>query len=236
MRYLLILFLMLISCSKTLQDQESLIINLEKVIPEELSITSFIKSDLESFYEVELSDGTFFYYSNDGEHLFLGDLFRIEKDNLLNLSYAREKEKVLSVLSDLDKNSAIKFSSQDKKHEVFIFTDVDCGYCRKFHSQIQSYLDLGIEVNYLSFPREGLNSKTAKKLVTAWCSDDKQVAITELKNGKELPFQNCDSNPIEEHYNLARRIGITGTPTIITKAGISIPGLMEANELMEYLK
>lgn len=60
MRYLLILFLMLISCSKTLQDQESLIINLEKVIPEELSITSFIKSDLESFYEVELSDGTFF--------------------------------------------------------------------------------------------------------------------------------------------------------------------------------
>ena len=56
MRYLLILFLMLISCSKTLQDQESLIINLEKVIPEELSITSFIKSDLESFYEVELYD------------------------------------------------------------------------------------------------------------------------------------------------------------------------------------
>ena len=93
-----------------------------------------------------------------------------------------------------------------------------------------------IEVNYLSFPREGLNSETAKKLVTAWCSDDKQVAITELKNGKELPFQNCDSNPIEEHYNLARRIGITGTPTIITKTGISIPGLMEANELMEYLK
>ncbi len=236
MRYLLILFLMLISCSKSLQDQESLIINLEKVIPEELSITSFIKSDLESFYEVELSDGTFFYYSNDGEHLFLGDLFRIEKDNLLNLSYAREKEKVLSVLNDLDKNSVIKFPSQDKKHEVFIFTDVDCGYCRKFHSQIQSYLDLGIEVNYLSFPREGLNSETAKKLVTAWCSDEKQVAITELKNGKELPFQNCDSNPIEEHYNLARRIGITGTPTIITKAGISIPGLMEANELMEYLK
>ena len=83
MRYLLILFLILASCSKTLQDQESLIINLEKVIPEELSITSFIKSDLESFYEVKLSDGTFFYYSNDGEHLFLGDLFRIENDNLL---------------------------------------------------------------------------------------------------------------------------------------------------------
>ena len=124
MRYLLILFLMLISCSKTLQDQESLIINLEKVIPEELSITSFIKSDLESFYEVELSDGTFFYYSNDGEHLFLGDLFRIEKDNLLNLSYAREKEKVLSVLSDLDKNSAIKFLSQDKKYNCGVFVKI----------------------------------------------------------------------------------------------------------------
>ena len=107
MRYLLILFLILASCSKTLQGQESLIINLEKVIPEELSITSFIKSDLESFYEVELSDGTFFYYSNDGEHLFLGDLFRIENDNLLNLSYAREKEKVFSALSDLDKNLSL---------------------------------------------------------------------------------------------------------------------------------
>ena len=236
MKHLLIIFLIFISCSNENHASKDLISKVNEIIPNALSVISFSKSNIKNFYEVELSDGTYFFIDDLGEHIFLGDLFRIENSRLVNLSYFREKEKILNLFDEIDRNSFITFNPSDKKYEVFVFTDVDCGFCRRFHNNIQSYLDLGIEVNYLSFPREGLKSQTAKKLSTAWCSEDKKNILTDLKLGKDLPFENCDSNPIEDHYNLAREVGISGTPTFITENGFKIPGLVEADELIQYLK
>ena len=236
MKYLIIIFFVFISCSKENHESNDLIFKINQFIPDELSVVSFSESNIKNFYEVELSDGTFFYIDDQGKHIFLGDLFKIENSNLVNLSYVREKEKLLKLIDEIDRNSLITFDSPTKQYEVFVFTDVDCGFCRKFHNNIQSYLDLGIEINYLSFPREGLTSQTAKKLSTAWCSEDQKNTLTDLKLGKKLPFKNCDSNPIEEHYNLAKEVGISGTPTFITNNGFKIPGLVEADELIQYLK
>tara|TARA_Y100000813_G_C24162684_1_gene352785 strand:+ start:1171 stop:1881 length:711 start_codon:yes stop_codon:yes gene_type:complete len=236
MKYLIIIFLIFISCSNENYASDDLILKINKFIPDELSVVSFSKSNIKNLYEVELSDGTFFYIDDQGDHIFLGDLFRIENNRLVNLSYVREKEKLLKLLNEIDRNSLITFDSPKKKYEVFVFTDVDCGFCRKFHKNIQSYLDLGIEINYLSFPREGLKSQTAKKLSTAWCSEDQKNTLTDLKLGKELPLKNCDLNPIEDHYNLAQEAGISGTPTFITENGFKIPGLVEADELIQYFR
>ena len=78
------------------------------------------KSNIKNLYEVELSDGTFFYIDDQGDHIFLGDLFRIENNRLVNLSYVREKEKLLKLLNEIDRNSLITFDSPKKKYEVFI--------------------------------------------------------------------------------------------------------------------
>ena len=57
-----------------------------------------------------------------------------------------------------------------------------------------------------------------------------------MKLGKELPLKNCDLNPIEDHYNLAQEAGISGTPTFVTENGFKIPGLVEADELIQYFR
>ena len=147
MKYLIIIFLIFISCSNENYASDDLILKINKFIPDELSVVSFSKSNIKNLYEVELSDGTFFYIDDQGDHIFLGDLFRIENNRLVNLSYVREKEKLLKLIDEIDRNSLITFDSPKKKYEVFVFTDVDCGFCRKFHKNIQSYLDLGIEIN-----------------------------------------------------------------------------------------
>lgn len=236
MKYLLIIFLFFISCSQDKNEESEIVSKLKKIIPEELTIISFNKSELENFYEVELSDGTYFYLDREVQHIFLGDLFRIEDKQLVNLSYVREKEKIINLIENIDRGKLITFEPDEKKYEVFVFTDVDCGFCRKFHSQISNYLEKGIEINYLSFPREGLQSETANKLMTAWCSEDQKKVLTELKLGKSVPYKICDSNPIQDHYNLAKQFGISGTPTFITGNGFNIPGLIEVDELIEYLK
>ena len=50
---------------------------------------------------------------------------------------------------------AITFSPEEVKYSVSIFTDIDCTYCRRLHSEIDEYLAAGIEVRYFLYPRGG---------------------------------------------------------------------------------
>ena len=237
MKKIIFVFLFIISCSQIENDSSQLIEEqLSKVIPIELNIESIKESQLPNFYEVILSDGSFFYVEKGGQYLVLGDIFKIQNEELVNLSREKNYSKVKDMLQKIDEKSLIKFSPKEIKYKVYVFTDVDCGFCRKFHNQISSYLDQGIQVNYLAFPRSGTDSDTYKKMSTAWCSPNRQEVLTGLKKDKDFEQIDCEDNPIKTHFELAKSIDIQGTPTIISQSGFTIPGYIEAKELIEYLK
>ncbi|GIS26795.1 MAG: hypothetical protein CM15mP127_11680 [Gammaproteobacteria bacterium] len=116
--------------------------------------------------------------------------------------------------------------------KLVVFTDVDCGYCRKFHSEIGQYNGLGITVNYVAFPRSGIESESFNKIVGAWCSKDAKNILTEQKKGSEPIIEQCEDHPVRKHFNLGQRIGITGTPAIVTSDGRLLPGYLPADELL----
>ena len=237
MKKIIFVFLFIISCSQIENDSSQLIEEqLSKVIPIELNIDSIKESQLPNFYEVILSDGSFFYVEKGGQYLVLGDIFKIKNEELVNLSREKNYSKAKDMLQKIDEKSLIKFSPKEIKYKVYVFTDVDCGFCRKFHNQISSYLDQGIQVNYLAFPRSGTDSDTYKKMSTAWCSPNRQEVLTGLKKDKDFEQIDCEDNPIKTHFELAKSIDIQGTPTIISQSGFTIPGYIEAKELIEYLK
>jgi|TARA_X000000950_G_C13850890_1_gene634447 thiol:disulfide interchange protein DsbC len=237
MKKTIFVFLFIISCSQIENDSSQLIEEqLSKVIPIELNIDSIKESQLPNFYEVILSDGSFFYVEKGGQYLVLGDIFKIKNEELVNLSREKNYSKAKDMLQKIDEKSLIKFSPKEIKYKVYVFTDVDCGFCRKFHNQISSYLDQGIQVNYLAFPRSGIDSDTYKKMSIAWCSLNRQEVLTGLKKDKDFEQIDCEDNPIKTHFELAKSIDIQGTPTIISQSGFTIPGYIEAKELLEYLK
>ena len=237
MKKIIFAFLFIISCSQIENDSSQLIEEqLSKVIPIELNIDSIKESQLPNFYEVILSDGSFFYVEKGGQYLVLGDIFKIKNEELVNLSREKNYSKAKDMLQKIDEKSLIKFSPKEIKYKVYVFTDVDCGFCRKFHNQISSYLDQGIQVNYLAFPRSGIDSDTYKKMSIAWCSLNRQEVLTGLKKDKDFEQIDCEDNPIKTHFELAKSIDIQGTPTIISQSGFTIPGYIEAKELLEYLK
>jgi thiol:disulfide interchange protein DsbC len=237
MKKTIFVFLFIISCSQIENDSSQLIEEqLSKVIPIELNIDSIKESQLPNFYEVILSDGSFFYVEKGGQYLVLGDIFKIKNEELVNLSREKNYSKAKDMLQKIDEKSLIKFSPKEIKYKVYVFTDVDCGFCRKFHNQISSYLDQGIQVNYLAFPRSGTDSDTYKKMSIAWCSLNRQEVLTGLKKDKDFEQIDCEDNPIKTHFELAKSIDIQGTPTIISQSGFTIPGYIEAKELLEYLK
>ena len=208
---------------------------LKKMLPASIQINSINSTDIKGYYEVNFEGVEPLYVTADGNYLISGDIYLITEEGLVNKSEARRDFQRKALLEGIDVNQFIIFEPKDVKHNVFVFTDVDCGYCRQFHNQIQEYLDLGIKVNYLAYPRAGIGSDSYRRIVSAWCADDPNYSLTVLKQGGEIKDNVCSANPVENHFNLGRSIGVQGTPSIVTQEGKMIPGYLPPEELLNLL-
>ena len=213
---------------------EKLVASLEALNPE-LEVASVSESGIEGVVLVELAGGGLLYGTSDGRHVIEGSLYRLSDGGIVNLTEQRRAVKRRELLAEVDAEDMVIFSPDEPaKASVAIFTDVDCGYCRKLHMEMEEINALGIEVRYLAFPRAGPGSRSYEKTVSAWCAKDAQQAITELKMGGSIPDRSC-ANPVMDQYELGQAMGVTGTPAIITEEGALLPGYVPAAELAAAL-
>jgi thiol:disulfide interchange protein DsbC len=186
---------------------------------------------LPGFQEV-IVGGQPVYVSNDGKYLMQGTLYDIQtRTNLGEASMAQVRRKLMQSMPVSDR---IVFAPANPKYTVTVFTDVECGYCRKLHSQIADYNRQGIAVQYVAFPRMGLGSEDFKKMVAVWCSADPKKALTDAKNDRAVPYRNC-KNPVTMQYNLGQRMGLTGTPMILASDGTQLGGYIPPAQLRAEL-
>ena len=195
-----------------------------------IPIEAVVAIDIPGMYAIELSGGTTLYGTADGQHFFSGDLFAVQ-DDLVNLSEQRRDKKRQQLMAQQSLEDMIVFSAVgEPRGYIQVFTDVDCGYCRKLHNEMAQINELGIEVRYLAYPRAGVDSDTHEKMVSAWCAKDRQSAITQLKAGASVPTKTCQ-NAISDHYGLGQQLGISGTPAIVLADGRLLPGYLPAERL-----
>lgn len=195
-------------------------------------ITSITASPIPGLYEVMVGMDMF-YVSADGKYLLSGKLFEIASRS--DLTTPKLKRLKSEALDKVDEASMLIFSPKDYKYTITVFTDIDCGYCRKLHSEIKDYNDRGIRVRYLMFPRAGIGSPSYQKAVNVWCSKDKNEALTQAKAGKTLDEKHCD-NPVADQYALGQKLGVTGTPAIFLADGELVPGYVPAKRMETMLK
>jgi thiol:disulfide interchange protein DsbC len=203
-----------------------------KVIPE-LSRNAISPSPIPGLYQIMMG-GEISYVSADGRYLVQGDIYDLEEER--NLTEVQRETARQSAIDKIGENRMIVFSPDKVEHSITVFTDIDCGYCRKLHRQIDGYNQLGIEVRYLFFPRSGPDTDSWFKAESVWCADDRNSALTQAKSGATIDSDDCSSTPVEEHYKLGRTIGIRGTPAIIVQGGELIPGYVSPNELLTHLE
>jgi len=177
------------------------------------------KSELPGFYSVVLR-GQVVYVSADGKYLIQGEVVDIPaKESLSGRALAGVRG---TALKDLPVSKRIVFSPPNPKHTVVVFTDVDCPYCRQFHKQIAAFNQAGIAVQYVFFPLQ-IHPNADKKAISVWCAQDRAAAYTAAMNGQDPGAKTCD-NPIAETTALGMKIGIGGTPTILTPDGTQVNG------------
>jgi len=169
------------------------------------------------------------YVSKDGQFVVNGDIIDIAKHQ--NLTENKRTGARAKLIGSIDENTMLIFNpTKPVKHTITVFTDVDCGYCRKLHKEMSSYLDRGIRVRYLAFPRSGPNTESYYKWVSVWCAADRRKAMTDAKNGINPPRKDCP-NPVLDHMKLAEDFNVNGTPTIVLDNGEVLPGYVPADKL-----
>jgi thiol:disulfide interchange protein DsbC len=217
-------------------DKELISAKLENILPADAVIESIEPSVFDGIYKVYYGDLQPIYVSQDGNFFIYGDMYQINSNRIINITNEETKSRRIDLLSSIPSNELIIFKSKNEISAITVFTDVDCGYCRKLHSQISEYNKVGITVKYAAFPRSGIGTQTFTRMVGAWCADDPKKVITDLKNDKKLNLDFCDDQPIAKHYVIGQKLGISGTPAIITPDGELIPGYVSPEELLSRLK
>ena len=206
------------------------------ILPPGSKIESIQPSEIPDLYKVFYGDVQPIYVSSNGSFFIYGEMFKIEQNKIINLTNNEIENQRSKIINSISESEFISFPAENEIFSIAIFTDVDCTYCRKLHEQIDDYNNLGISINYLAFPRSGIGTKSFSKMVSAWCSDNPKQTLTKLKKGKDLKLAFCDTQPVAKHYTIGQKIGISGTPAIVTKLGELLPGYYPPNELLEKLK
>ncbi len=189
-------------------------------------------SEIKGLYEVVVG-GNIFYVSENGKYLIQGHMIDVAEHT--DLTEAKLGGTRKQALEKLGQDKMIVFKPKIAKYTVSIFTDIDCGYCRKLHSEIDQYMAEGITIQYLFFPRAGKGSDSYTKAISVWCADDRKAALTAAKKGDTPPLKTCN-HPIDAHMQLADEFEVKGTPMIVTEKGNIYPGYLPAKQLAAALE
>lgn len=224
--------------------EETILESLRKARPD-ISFGEPRPSVIKGLYQVQVPGGPLLFVTPEGDKFIAGEAFSIDATGFAKIEDPYVIAERKKALATLDGKSSINFKPKGKsKAIVYVFTDIDCGYCRKLHSQMHAYQeggqqkpgynDLGIEIRYLAYPRAGIPSPSADKLISTWCAKDKQDAMTKLKAGQDVANATCD-NPVAQQFQLGGQLGVNGTPALFLPDGKLMPGYLPPEDLAKAL-
>lgn len=203
----------------------------QKLVPS-VKIDMVEKSPIEGYYQV-IVGSQLVYVSADGRYVLQGTLY--DTQDKIDLTAARMSREHVAKLDAYPESQRIIFAPSGKaRHRITVFTDIDCGYCRKMHAHMAEYNERGIQVDYLFFPRSGPGTPSFDKAVSVWCAKDRRAAMTAAKAGQNPQPLTCE-NPITQEYQLGLAVGVEGTPAVYAEDGSRIGGYLTPDQLQAHL-
>jgi thiol:disulfide interchange protein DsbC len=201
-----------------------------------LAVESVANSEIPGVYAVQFVNGPLVYANTSGSYFIVGDLYEVAPDGLVNITERSRDGERLALVEGVPEGEMIVFSPEgEARAHITVFTDTSCFYCQKLHQEVPELNKRGVEVRYLAYPRSGVDSESYRQMATAWCAENPQDTLTRLKNRETVANKVCEDNPVAAQYELGGKIGVRGTPAIVTESGQLIPGYQSADDLMVTL-
>ncbi|WP_296209463.1 DsbC family protein [Psychrobacter sp. UBA3480] len=196
----------------------------------EETIVSAVPTDMDGIYWVTAEGLPSFFTDKAGKHIIQGQIIAVGDAAPVDISAALVATTAQEALKAVDKKDMVIYPAKgETKAVIYAFTDADCGYCRKLHSEMDDINARGIEVRYLAWPR---SQESVPKMEAIWCSQDRKAAMDQAKIGANVQAPSC-TNPVQEHMALGSRLGVRGTPAVFTETGQQVGGYLPAAELAQ---
>jgi thiol:disulfide interchange protein DsbC len=175
------------------------------------------------------------YVDYSKQFVFGGQLVRIDtKEDLTGARMAKLNEAKVDVLA-MPIADALILGNPAAKKRVVVFSDPDCGYCAKLHGELRTVVEKDPDVAFhiKLYSRNG-NPVSAGKAKSVICA--KSMAMLEDAYArKPVPPATCTTDAPEKTLELARKLNIHGTPTLVLPDGRVLPGYRDANALLQLL-
>lgn len=195
----------------------------------ETAVVKSIKDVPNTGLKEVIADSTVIYMDPDGQYLFFGTLLDLK--NKQNLTENAQAVARTSSLLSIPESEKIVLKAPNEKYRVTVFTDVSCGYCKLLHQNEKGYLDRGITIEYVAFPRGGTQSDAFGVMRQVWCAKDRAAAYkTAIEGGTIGQAADC-ADPVAKHYQLGDGMAIEGTPAIFTPDGKQLGGYLPPDQL-----
>jgi thiol:disulfide interchange protein DsbC len=195
-------------------------------------------SEVQGLWVVDIAKGgrKFPLYIDFSKHYLLGaQIIRLDtKEDISGARMAKLNEVNVDV-SGIPLEEALVVGKPSAKRKVIVFSDPDCGYCRKLHGQLKTVVEKDPDVAFYVklYSRNG-NPASTEKARSVICA--KSLALLdEAYAGKPLPPAACKSTAPEETLKLAGMLNVQGTPALIFPDGRLLPGYRDANALIKLL-
>ncbi len=221
---------------------------IDVLYPYQKNLKTMESTILTDFYEVELTNQgkrERFYIHKSGQYV-VPIIAKINKNgSVVDLNIEKEKQLIAKELANFSKDNVILYGEDNKRAEIYVFSDFTCPHCKSLHKSLPEIINSGVKVNYLPYPRNGINDKYAmaglKRII---CSETPTMDFdSAFENPKKFyqavtPFNStCEEANLVLHNNLilADRVGVSGTPYVFLSDGTLLGGWTSFRRFNEKL-
>ncbi|HEY6096253.1 MAG TPA: DsbC family protein [Gallionellaceae bacterium] len=191
-------------------------------------LISVTKTPYFGLYEVVFED-QLFYTDDKMRYLFSGSV--IDLKTMANLTEAREKQLYPIKFDSMPLQLAIKRVIGKGTRRVAVFSDPNCGYCKKLEHEMQGLTD--VTIYYFPVTLLPGSEEMAQAI---WCAPSRLQAWEDhMLQGVTPAAASCNTQALREIGALARKMNIYVTPTLVFEDGYTKAGWMETEPLEQQL-
>jgi thiol:disulfide interchange protein DsbC len=175
--------------------------------------------------------GHIFYTDAAGDHLIDGQLIDVRSQR--NLTEERTNEINQIDFDSLPLRDAVVWKAGNGKRRMVVFSDPNCGYCKRLERDIQKLKDVTVYTFMIGI----LGEDSRVKADQIWCAKDRtQTWLNWMLDGEAPPraLGQCGS-PLQRNMALAQKLRVNGTPAIFFEDGSRLPGAASQQTLEQRL-
>ena len=221
-----------ILCASTLfssvaqaQADQQIKTEIQKKLGSNAKVRSVTPAPVSGLYEV-LVGNDIFYTDSTGKYLIQGEIIELATGK--NITEQRQADLNRIKWTDLNQANAFKVVRGNGTRQLAIFSDPNCGYCKRLEKSLQQLDNVTIYTYLIPI----LSADSIQKSKQIWCSSDPNKAYTDWMVYGVAPSGKVDcSNPLDKNLTFAKTYGITGTPTLFFTDGSRFPGAVQIADI-----